>query len=96
MIIGEQPVTVDYPESTASSAELAAPPPPDVSVVVRALLEMSLLTPSEAEIEKLVTAYASARIGVRKLYAVPEARREQPALVFRAIPGTDDAPEASW
>ncbi|MFQ1003743.1 hypothetical protein [Modestobacter sp. SSW1-42] len=71
-----------------AAAELAAEPPaepgPDPETAVRALLAMAHLTPAEDEVAGLVEGFRAARAAVRLLYAVPEARYDEPAVLFSA------------
>jgi hypothetical protein len=51
---------------------------------VRALLQMSGVTPSEEEIASLVVAYAHTRVMVDSFYSMPGVRYEEPAVIFDA------------
>jgi hypothetical protein len=53
---------------------------------VRALLAAARLSPSEDEVAGLVAMYPDYRAGIEALYAVPETRYANPALVFDAAP----------
>jgi hypothetical protein len=66
------------------AADLPAQPGPDPETAVRALLAMAHLTPAEDEVAGLVQGFRAARTAVRLLYAVPEARYDEPAVLFRA------------
>ena len=57
---------------------------PDPEVAVRTLLAMAHLTPPEDEVADMVAGFRVARTAVRLLYAVPEARYDEPALRFSA------------
>lgn len=52
--------------------------------MVPALLAMSGLRPGPAEVDAIAERFAAARRSVRRLYAVPEARHEEPAGTFSA------------
>jgi hypothetical protein len=58
-------------------------PEPDA---VSALLALSELAPPPDDHEFLVAAYPIARAMAAALYAVPEARYAEPALIFHARP----------
>jgi hypothetical protein len=49
---------------------------------VLALLKMSGITPSEAEIEAMTASYPMSRQMVAALYTVPGVRYEEPAITF--------------
>ena len=66
------------------AADLPAEPGPDPETAVRALLAMAHLTPAEDEVAGLVDGFRAARAAVRLLYAVPEARYDEPAVLFSA------------
>jgi hypothetical protein len=51
-----------------------------------AMLEAAGLKPSDAERAELAAAYATFKPGVDALYALPEAKYEDPALVFVSDP----------
>lgn len=91
-VVREVPVTIwnSYPAAwesdTGRSDEAADAAVMDASVVVRALLRMSGLTPDPGETEALVAGFVTARAAVRALYHVPEARYVEPGLVFSAAP----------
>ena len=76
------------PEAVESIVEQAGAPTEDIEVdpqvAVRTLLAMAHLTPPEDEVAGMVEGFVAARTAVRMLYAVPEARYEEPALIFRA------------
>jgi hypothetical protein len=54
----------------------------DADAVVRMLLDVAGLAPSEEEIAALVASYPEHRARVEALYAVDAARYESPALIF--------------
>jgi hypothetical protein len=58
--------------------------------MVRRLMAGSGLRPSDDELESFATSYVMLRAGIESLYAIPEARYEDPALVFRADPSFED------
>ncbi|MCS5713183.1 hypothetical protein NVV95_01315 [Herbiconiux sp. CPCC 205716] len=70
----------------AGSAVANAEPFIDPESAVRTMLALARISPSEEEISGLIAGFAPARAAVRMLYAVPEARYAEPALVFRARP----------
>ena len=55
----------------------------DVKTTVKALLDAEQLTVSEEEFEMFVRIYPAMRSGADSLY-IPEARYEDPALIFSA------------
>lgn len=57
--------------------------PTDVPTTVKALLDAAQLTMSDEEFELFVKLYPAMRSGADKLY-IPEARYEDPALIFDA------------
>ncbi|MEV4600572.1 hypothetical protein AB0K15_24610 [Amycolatopsis sp. NPDC049253] len=57
---------------------------PDPTTVVPALLAAAGLTPSAEEIALMIAGYPALSESIEKLYAVPEARYEEPGLIFRA------------
>lgn len=57
---------------------------PDPEVAVHTLLAMAHLSPQADEVAGMVEGFRAARAAVRMLYAVPEARYEEPALLFSA------------
>ncbi|MEW2504994.1 hypothetical protein ACQPXB_34700 [Amycolatopsis sp. CA-161197] len=57
---------------------------PDPATVVPALLSAAGVTPSAEETALLIAGYPSLSEEIEKLYAVPEARYEEPGLIFRA------------
>lgn len=59
---------------------------PDDAAIVDAKIAAAGLTPTAAEREALIAAYAAFKPLVDALYAVPEARYEASALVFQADP----------
>ncbi len=62
----------------ASDAEFAAE-------AVHALLRVSGLTPSAAEIDAFVAGFLPSRAALDALYDVPDARYEEPAVRFSAV-----------
>lgn len=54
----------------------------DDATIVRSLLAMNKITPSAAEVEKLIAGYPASRAMVEGLYAMPGVRYEEPALTF--------------
>lgn len=58
----------------------------DAARIVPALLALHGLDPSPAEVSAIAARFAAARKAVRSLYAVPEARNEDPGLIFHAAP----------
>ena len=75
-------------EAVRAVVDQAEAPPerggPDPELAVRSLLAMAHLTPPEDEVADLVEGFRAARAAVRLLYAVPEARYDEPALLFSA------------
>jgi hypothetical protein len=62
---------------------------PTTAETVDTMLAAAGLDPSPAERQEMVTMYEAFKPGVEALYAVPEARYEDPALVFLAQPPLD-------
>jgi hypothetical protein len=62
---------------------MAAKEPVDVATTVSALLQVYGIEPDEEEFERMVRMYPAMRAGADKLF-IPEARYEEPALVFTA------------
>lgn len=62
----------------------------DARTTVCALFEMAGVTPSAAELERLIAAYPGTRAMITKLYDVPGVRYEVPAVRF------DVAPRGHW
>jgi hypothetical protein len=58
----------------------------DHATTVRALLTAAGVTPDEAEIEALIAERPSRVAAVEAMHAVPEARYEEPAVVYSAVP----------
>ena len=58
----------------------------DDADAVRALLAIAKLTPSPEEVDSLIAAYPLNRLEIDKMYEIPEARYEEPCVVFSAIP----------
>lgn len=56
----------------------------DPTVVVPALLAAAGLTPLTEEVAVMVAEYPGRATQIEKLYAVAEARYEEPDLIFRA------------
>jgi hypothetical protein len=54
--------------------------------IVRSLLQMAGVTPSEAEVADFVAGFAMTRAMVDSLYAMPGVRYEEPAVIFDARP----------
>jgi hypothetical protein len=54
--------------------------------VVRALLQIAGVTPTESEVADFVVGFALARAMVGSLYAMPGVRYEEPAVIFDARP----------
>lgn len=50
--------------------------------IVVALLQMSGLSPTEAEVEAMVASYPTSRQMVAALYSMPGVRYEEPAVTF--------------
>ncbi|HZE47963.1 MAG TPA: hypothetical protein VE074_00300 [Jatrophihabitantaceae bacterium] len=50
--------------------------------IVLALLQMSGLSPTEAEVEAMVASYPASRQMVAALYSMPGVRYEEPAVTF--------------
>lgn len=53
---------------------------------VATLVALAQVDPPEAEVAALRDGYAAQRAAVRALYAVTDARYEEPALIFSARP----------
>lgn len=58
----------------------------DNDTVVRALLQVAGVVPTEFEVADLVAGFALARAMVGTLYAMPGVRYEEPAVIFDARP----------
>jgi hypothetical protein len=58
--------------------------------IVRALLGVAGLEPSDEEVQRLVAAYTGHRSAVDKLYAVPMSKEERPQPVFGFAGETSD------
>jgi hypothetical protein len=58
----------------------------DDDTVVRALLQVAGVTPTESEVVQFVAGFALARAMVGTLYAMPGVRYEEPAVIFDARP----------
>ncbi|MCU1652664.1 MAG: hypothetical protein JWQ60_3813, partial [Pseudonocardia sp.] len=54
-------------------------------VLVPALLQAAGLTPSQEEVATMVADFPGRAAAIESLYAVREARYEEPDLVFRAL-----------
>lgn len=54
----------------------------DARTTVCALLAMADVTPSDAELDRFVTAYTDTRAMIGRLYDVPRVRYEVPAVRF--------------
>lgn len=57
---------------------------PDPNVLVPALIAAAGLNPSPEEIAVMIAEFPRRAAAIESLYAVPEARYEEPALVFHA------------
>jgi hypothetical protein len=57
----------------------------DPAVLVPALLEAAGITPSKEEVATMIADYPGRAAAIESLYAVREARYEEPDLVFRAL-----------
>jgi hypothetical protein len=57
---------------------------------VDALLAVAGLEIPRSDRDRLVAGYATLKAGLRSLYALPEARDEAPALIFKADPHLGD------
>jgi len=55
---------------------------PDDRTIVESLLAMNGLTPTPAEVDKLVAGYAPSRAAAETLYTMPGVRYEVPAITF--------------
>jgi hypothetical protein len=61
---------------------------PDVETTVRGLLAASGLSLTDTQVEKFVRVYPTLRAAADELWAVPEIRYEQPAVIYHAeVPG---------
>lgn len=58
----------------------------DARTTVSALFAMAGVTPSAAELERLIAAYPGTRAMIAKLYDVPGVRYEVPAVRFDVAP----------
>jgi hypothetical protein len=56
----------------------------DPAVLVPALLQTAGISPSEEEVAVMIAEFPSRAAAIESLYAVAEARYEEPDLVFRA------------
>ncbi|HXV93807.1 MAG TPA: hypothetical protein VD813_10945 [Pseudonocardia sp.] len=57
---------------------------PDPAVIVPALLSAAGLTPSPEEVAFMIAEYPGRAVKIDALHAVPEARYEEPDLIFSA------------
>jgi hypothetical protein len=57
----------------------------DPAVLVPELLRAAGISPSEEEIAMMVAQFPGRAAAIESLYAVPEARYEEPGLVFHAL-----------
>jgi hypothetical protein len=57
----------------------------DPAVLVPALLQAAGLTPSQEEVATMIADFPGRATAIESLYAVREARYEEPDLVFRAL-----------
>jgi hypothetical protein len=57
---------------------------PDVETTVRGLLAAGGLSLTDTQVEKYVRVYPTLRAAADALYAIPELRYEQPAVIYRA------------
>lgn len=60
------------------------PIPSDVEATVRTLLEISGLNLTEDQVQMYVRIYPKLRASADALFAMPEIRYEQPAVIFPA------------
>ncbi|TNC25149.1 hypothetical protein [Amycolatopsis alkalitolerans] len=58
----------------------------DPAVVVPALLTAAGLSPLKEEVALMIASFPARVTEIEKLYAVAEARYEEPGLIFRAEP----------
>jgi hypothetical protein len=56
----------------------------DPAVLVPALLQAAGISPGEEEVAVMIAALPGRAAAIESLYAVPEARYEEPGLVLRA------------
>ncbi|HTF49530.1 MAG TPA: hypothetical protein VK735_18970 [Pseudonocardia sp.] len=56
----------------------------DPAVLVPALLRAAGISPSEEEVAAMIADFPGRAAAIETLYAIPEARYEEPDLVFRA------------
>jgi hypothetical protein len=57
---------------------------PDVETTVRGLLAAGGLALTDTQVEKYVRVYPTLRAAADALYAIPELRYEQPAVIYHA------------
>lgn len=57
---------------------------PDVETTVRGLLAAGGLSLTDTQVEKYVRIYPTFRAAADRLYAIPEIRYEQPAVIYTA------------
>lgn len=57
----------------------------DAALVVPQLLATAGIQPSPEEVAKLVASYPAMKCALAELHAVPEARYEEPAVIFSAL-----------
>jgi hypothetical protein len=62
----------------------------DPTVAVPTMLAIAGISPSPAEVEKMIVDYPFIRMSAAALYSVPEARYEVPALIFDPVPTFHD------
>jgi hypothetical protein len=74
------PPSEERPQTGATGSEHIV----EAEIVTWLLLRVSNLRPADTDMANLTAALPVARSGVRTLYAIDEARYEQPALLFRA------------
>ncbi|HVW43924.1 MAG TPA: hypothetical protein VHC18_21500 [Amycolatopsis sp.] len=58
----------------------------DATVIVPALLAAAGLSPLKEEVALMIANFPARAAEIEKLYAVGEARYEEPGLIFRAEP----------
>jgi hypothetical protein len=56
----------------------------DDSTIVRSLLQMAGVSPTESELAEFTAGFVGARAMVDSLYAMPGVRYEEPAVTFAA------------
>jgi len=73
-----------YPPASVSEAEEAGMADADTETIVRALFSTAGMMLTDEQIASFVRLYPTLREQADRLWAIPEVRYEQPALLFDA------------